>query len=345
MSGGAVRWGIVGTGRIAETELVPAIEQDERSELVAVVSRDQGRADEFAARHGARHAYGDYAAMLADPEVEAVIIATPNAFHAEQATAAARAGKHVLCDKPFTTNTADARRVLEACEQAGVTIGVNFQSRYFTAFEETRRAIASGAIGDVVLVQMEMGSGSSPLRSWRADPELAGLGTIYNIGVHGYDVLRYMLGAEVTEATAVTNAEPDSPLETLALAILRFDNGAIAYVNANQVVPDHQPDMAVYGTRGRVTGSAITRPNLADGELRVRVDGEDTVTRHDNRDAYARVISAFAEALRGGRPFAATGHDGLRSVELTDALAESARSGATVRVGLGSATLGTPGAA
>lgn len=344
MSGGAVGWGIVGTGRIAETELVPAIEQDEWSELVAVASRDRARAQAFADKHRAKHGYGDYEEMLRDPEVECVVIATPNAFHSEQAIAAARAGKHILCDKPFTINTADARRVLEACDEVGVTIGINFQSRYFSAFQETRRAIASGAIGAVMLIQLEMGSGHTPLSSWRADPALAGLGTIYNIGVHGYDLLRYLLDAEVTEATAVTNAEPDSPLETLALAILRFDNGTLAYVNANQVVPDHQPDMAVYGTRGRVTGRGITRPNLSGGELRVRVDGEDSVTRHDNHDAYGRVISGFAAALRGGGAPAATGVDGLRSVELTEALAASARSGSTVRVGLDSATLETPGA-
>src|ERR1039457_7045996 len=118
-----VRWGIVGLGRIADTEIAPAISASKDGVLQAVVSRDQGRADSFAQRHQAARGLTDYGEMLADPEVDAVYIATPNALHADQVVAAAEAGKHVMCDKPLATSTAAARRAAAACEAAGVRRG------------------------------------------------------------------------------------------------------------------------------------------------------------------------------------------------------------------------------
>src|SRR5439155_19001805 len=109
-------WGIIGPGRIAGTAMAPGVNQAADSFLQAVVSRDQGRADAFAASHGAARALTSYEQMLADPKVDVVSISTPNAFHAEQAIAALRAGTHVLCDKPLATSGDDAKRVLRAAQ-------------------------------------------------------------------------------------------------------------------------------------------------------------------------------------------------------------------------------------
>ena len=118
-----MRWGIIGLGRIADTEIAPAITTSPHGELRAVVSREQGRADAFAGRHGAARALTSFRELLADPGVDAVYIATPNALHAEQVVAAARAGKHVMCDKPLALTVADAQRAVSACEEANVRLG------------------------------------------------------------------------------------------------------------------------------------------------------------------------------------------------------------------------------
>jgi 1,5-anhydro-D-fructose reductase (1,5-anhydro-D-mannitol-forming) len=325
-------WGIIGTGGFAGSATAPAIKAlGADGALVAAVSRDRGRADAFAAQHGARRAYTDYADLLRDRDVDIVYISTPNAQHAEQALAAARAGKHVLCEKPLALTAGDARRMVDAFEAAGLKLGTHFQTRHHTAFVETKRLLERRAIGEVVLVQIEVSSGANQLRSWRADPQLAGLGSINNIAVHPYDLLRFLLGSEVREVAAMTDVGRSTELERMALALLRFQNGALAYVNANQKVPNFQPDIDIYGTAGRIVGVDCARP-FRDGELRVLTASGEQVTKHSSGDAVVRSIAAFNDAVAHDREPNASGLDGLRSVQLTDAVIRSAREGRLVEV-------------
>lgn len=326
-----VRWGIIGLGRIADTEIAPAISALPGSVLRGVVSRDQGRADSFAGRHRAERALTGYAELLADPEVDAVYIATPNALHADQVVMAAQAGKHVMCDKPLAMSVADARRAVAACEDAGVRLGITFQTRFHDSFGRFRTVIQDGSLGDIRVVQVEMSSGRTLLKGWRTDPALAGLGTINNIGVHAFDLIRYLLGAEVTEVTALTGHEADLVPETLALVLLRYSNGALAYVNVNQSVAQPQADITVYGTKGRVVGRSCTRMNMAGTLAILTPDGETTVEA-GSYHAYRKAVGAFADAVTEGREPSPSGLDGLRSAELTAAIAEAVSAGRTVTV-------------
>ena len=255
-----IGWGIVGLGRIADTEIAPAIAAAPNSTLAGVVSRTAAKAQDFAARHGAAAAYDDYRALLEDPSVDAVYIATPNALHADQVMAAAAAGKHVLCDKPLATTVADAERAVSACEGAGVRLGITFQTRNHEGMGELRDLLAAGGIGDVRLVQIELGPGRRLPQNWRTDPKLAGLGVMNNLGVHAYDLLRYLLAAEVVEATAVVDVEPGFAVDTTALALLRFDTGALAYVNANQSVPTASRTCPSTGPRAPSSAAASLGP-------------------------------------------------------------------------------------
>lgn len=326
-------WGIIGTGGFAGNAVAPAINAlGERGTLVAAVSRDRGRADEFAAKHGAARAYTAYDDLLRDPGVQIIYISTPNAQHAEQAIAAARAGKHVLCEKPLALTSADARRIVDEFAKTGLKLGTHFQTRHHTAFVETKRLLEERAIGDVILAQVEVSPGAAPLRGWRTEPALAGLGVVNNLGVHAYDLLRYLLGSEVREVVALTNVGRTQELERMALALLRFDNGTLAYVNANQNVPNYQPDIDIYGTAGRIVGVDCTRP-FRDGELRVLTEAGERVTKHTSKDAVVRSVAAFNAAVADNREPNASGTDGWRNVQLTEALIASAREGRIMQVG------------
>lgn len=317
-------WGIAGLGRIASTEIAPAITAAPNSTLVSVASRDLGRAKEFARQHNAASAVNDYAAMLADPMVEAVYIATPNALHAGQVIEAARAGKHVLCDKPLATTVADAERCVAECRSAGVKLGITFQTRNHQGLARVAGLVRDGAIGKVVVAEVTMSAGRNLPRGWRTDPSLAGLGTLNNIGVHALDVLRYLIGSEVAEVVALVDAEPGYAVDTTALVLLRFGNGTLAYVNANQSVPNARDDIVLYGSEGRVLGRNLSRPGR-DGTLSlITRDGteEFPATSHD---AYRLTVAAFADAVLSGREPSPSGEDGLRSVELTAAIAEAIR--------------------
>ncbi len=328
----ALGWGIIGTGGFAGNAVAPAINAlKDRGTLVAAVSRDRERAAAFAKQHGARRAYTDYQDLLSDREVDVIYISTPNALHAEQAIAAAGAGKHVLCEKPLALTVADAKRMVEAFARAELKLGTHFQTRHHTAFVETRRLLEQQAIGDVIMVQVESGTGGAPLRGWRTDPALAGLGATNNIAVHPYDLLRYLLRSEVREVMAMTDVGQQQTLELVVLALLRFQDGVLAYVNANQKVPHHQPDIDIYGTKGRIVGIDCVRP-FRDGELRVLTEAGEQVTKHTSKDAVVRSVAAFNDAVLHNREPDPSGLDGLRSVQLTDAVTKSAREGRLVQV-------------
>ena len=317
-------WGIVGPGRIASAQIAPAIVASPQSTLVSVVSRDKGRAGEFARAHGAARALDDYDAMLADPQVGAVYIATPNALHAEQVVAAARAGKHVLCDKPLATTVADAQRCVDECRKAGVGLGITFQTRNHDGMAEAADLVRTGGIGRVAIAEVQMSAGRNLPRGWRTDPALAGLGTLNNIGVHAFDVLRYLLGSEVREVTAMTSAEPGFQVDTTALVLLRFADGTIGYVNANQSVPNARDDIVLYGTDGRILARNLSRPGR-DGTVSFITGNGERTAEGSSHQAYRRTIDAFASAVRDGRDPSPSGEDGVRSVQLTTAIAEAIR--------------------
>ncbi len=325
-------WGLIGTGKIAEDRVLPAINAFAGNKLVAVVSREQARADKFAKKFGAQHAYTSYAEMLRNPEVTVVAVHTPNSLHAEQAIAAARAGKHVFCDKPMATNAADAERIVKECEKAGVTLGVFFHNRYMPCFIETRRVIESGEIGTPLVVQLEASPGENPAStraSWRGDPAVAGLGTTMSIGVHVYDVLRYLLASEIVSVSAFFDT-PRGVMEKTNLSIFRFANGVMAQLNVNQTTPNPHNDFVIYGTQGRITGRGLTRSRFS-GELQVLTgDGKTRSMEFPAVNAHERCIAAFSQAVLDGRACSPSGIDGLRNVQLTDAMARSAWDGVHV---------------
>ena len=331
-------WGVVSTGRAADVLVGPAIEAAEGSKITAVYSRDKARADEYAAKHDVASAYTSYEEMLADPAVEVVYIASPNALHYEQVVAAAKAGKHVYCDKPLAMNAKEARLAVDACRDAGVKLGVNFQTRHYAANQKAKRLIDEGTVGEIRLMEIASCAGNNPLKGWRTDPGLAGMGAVNNITVHPLDLACYFAGSEVTEVIAMTNAGRSDELETLPLVLLRFESGAMAYINGNQAVPNPRADMEVYGIEGRISGRSTTRPGL-DGELLVKKnDGEERVIQFDTKDGFKRAIQAFNEAVANDTKPNPSGEDGLRSVELVEAISRSAREGAVVQVGKAAVT-------
>src|SRR5262249_19867359 len=181
----------------------------------------------------AKAAYCDLLALLRDTRVEAVFIASPNALHASQTLAAARAGKHVLVEKPMATTLGDAGAIGRACPDAGGKLGGGYRLREQPGHGETQRLISQGVLGTVALAQGQWGFGvrgqgapppRSGLRQWWDDPELiGGASTMMGTGVHVIDLLRFVLGQEVTEVAALTDGQTATrPLERVGTMELRL---------------------------------------------------------------------------------------------------------------------------
>ena len=337
-------WAIISTGLHPDNKIAPAIAAAKGSDLVAVYSRDQGRAEEFAQRHGAQAAYSDLDDLLGDSRVGAVFIASPNALHAAQAIKAAQAGKHVLSEKPMATTIEDSVAMVRAGRQAGVKLGVGFNLRQHPGHIKARELIAQGALGRVTLAQGQWGFGvrgqgaphpRTGLRQWWDQPELVGnASTMMGTGIHVVDILRFMLGQEVTEVAAITDGQTqEQPLEQLAALSLRFSGGAIGTVCCGRVLPDSRNDFTIYGSDGLITGRAsLWEARQGRVDIISETVNHTEVCSGTRLDNFTAEIEDFQRAIETDTQPAATGIDGLRVVEVTLAMIESARTGRSVKI-------------
>ena len=307
-------------------------------------SRDQARAEEFAQRHGSQAAYSNLDDLLRDSRVDAVFIASPNALHATQAIKAAQAGKHVLSEKPMATTIEDSVAMVQACRQAGVKLGVGFNLRQHPGHIKARELIAQGALGRVALAEGRGGVGVSGqgapksrrgVRQWWDRPEVWGSdSTMLGTGIHVVDILRFMLGQEVTEVAAITDGQTqEQPLEQMAVLSLRFSGGTIGTVCCGRLLPDSRNDFTIYGSDGLISGRAsLWEARQGRVDIISETVNHTEVCSGTRLDNFTADIEDFQRAIETDSQPAATGIDGLRGVEFTLAMIESARTGRSVKI-------------
>ena len=337
-------WAMVGIGSHPHLKIAPAMARANGGKLVAVYSRDQDRADAFAENHAAMAAYSDLDALLADSRVDAVFIASPNALHAVQTIQAAKAGKHVLTEKPMATSVEDAANMVRACRDKGVKLGLGFELRFHPAHLLARQLIAEGAIGRIRLAHGQWGRGErgqpehlprTGLRAWWEQPEfMGGASVLMGLGVHVFDLFRFLLEEEIVEVTALTDGQTArQPLEHIAAISLRMSSGAIASVLCGRMLPDTQNDFAVYGSDGRITGKeTIWEARLGRAEMVSATQNRAETYEYDYLANFVDELEDFEKAVEEDREPRATGLDGFKATQVTEAAIESARTGCVVSV-------------
>ena len=337
-------WGIIGIGSHADLKIAPAMKLADDAQLVAVYSRDQGRADAFSASHGAQAAYSDLDALLSDSRVDAVFVASPNYLHAGQTIRAASAGKHVLAEKPMATTVSDCAAMVDACLDHGVKLGMGFELRFHPAHIWAQRLIDDGAIGRIRLAHGQWGRGNRGepehrprvgLREWWETPELIGdASVLVGLGVHVFDLMRFLLREEVVEVVAMTDGQTTrQPLEHIATIALRMTSGVIAQVMCGRMLPDTQNDLALYGSDGRIaTKETIWEARLGRMEVVSATTNDTAVWEYDYLANFVAELNDFRDALENDRDPAATGDDGLHAAMITDAAIESAKTDRMVKL-------------
>ena len=337
-------WGIIGIGSHADLKIAPAMKLADDAQLVAVYSRDQARADAFAEKYGAAAACSDLDALLADPRIDAVFVASPNYLHAQQTIRAASAGKHVLAEKPMATTVSDAAAMVDACRDHGVKLGMGFELRFHPAHLWARQLIDDRAIGRIRLAHGQWGRGNrgepehlprSGLRQWWETPELIGdASVLVGLGVHVFDLFRFLLREEIVEVVAMTNGQTTrQPLEHIATIALRMASGVIAQVMCGRMLPDTQNDLALYGSDGRIaTKETVWEARLGSMELVSASANEIASYEYNYLANFVAELNDFRDALEHDRDPAATGDDGLHAAQITDAAIESAKTGRMVKL-------------
>jgi len=340
----SIRWAILSCGDFADSRGALGINQAEGAELVAVHSRDQGRADSFTEKHGAKTAYTSVGDVLADSRIDAVYITSLNHLHVKYTTMAANAGKHLLVEKPLSLNMAEGVEVLQVCHDREVNLGVGLHLRHHPGHIEIRRLVAEGALGIVALAQAQIGQGEqgnvfpeprAGLQDWWTHPEwVGGAFSMLTIGVRAIDDLQYLLGQQVVEIAAITDAQTsEKPLEDPATMCLRFENGTIGTMICGMRLPEFQNDVALYGSEGKVMLADGSWPRLQ-GELRVSSETVNTTVAYEPDFVFlvTKNIEHFQMAITEDREPSASGLDGLKSVQLTEVMVESAKTGRTIKL-------------
>lgn len=336
-----VKWGIIGLGDIAERSMVPALAMAADSELVAVLSRSIDKARAFAARHGVPRAYDSLTKMLADRELDAVYIATPNNLHAEQTIAAAHAGKHVLCEKPMALTVRDGERMIRACEDNKVKLGVAFRNRYHPAHVDTRGHVCAGALGEIQMAkaQLFVGGTRGHWKGWRRDPAMGGSGSIVGQAVHPVDLLRFLLDSEVTEVFCATDEQPpERPVDEMTFTILKFRSGTHGMVASGALVPWSDNDVVLYGSKAKIfcRGTLGTPRWGKPQEVRVEGDADGIHVQCPPDDTAqartARLIEDFNRSIRENADTRISGYNGLQMIRIATAMLESSRSGRAIKL-------------
>jgi 1,5-anhydro-D-fructose reductase (1,5-anhydro-D-mannitol-forming) len=313
----AVRWGIVGCGDVTEIKSGPGFQKADGSALVAVMRRNRGKAEDYARRHGVARAYGDAAALIADPEVDAIYIATPPDSHASLALDVASAGKPCLVEKPMARNHAECVRMVEAFAAAGVPLWVAYYRRALPRFLRIKEQLETGAVGRPTSVRVQVTdrlARGADAANWRFDPAIAGAGLFLDLASHGVDLLDFLFGP-ITEAHGVAlNTGGSYAAEDVTNAVFRFGNQLSGSGTWNFNADAKTDTLTIAGSEG-----TIVSPIFSDTDLVVsRAGVEERWPVRNPPHVHQPLIQTIVNELRGHGTCPSTAESGARASWVMD---------------------------
>ena len=317
-----VRWGVLGCADIAVKKVIPGMQGSALSHVVAIASRSQERASAVARDLGIPRHYGAYQALLNDSEIEAVYIPLPNHLHAEWTLAAAAAGKHVLCEKPLALTSAQARLMIEGCDQAGVKLMEAFMYRFHPMWVEVRRMVAAGVIGELLAIQSVFSYRNLDPNDIRNISEYGG-GALMDIGCYPVNVARMLFDAEPTGVKGAIRRDEVFGTDVVTSAILDFGGRQATFTCSTQLEADQK--VHLLGTSGRIL---IEVPFNLPPDFRARIlvfSGGDPpvspgveVHEVEAGDEYGLQCDAFSRAIRDGAPVPTDPQDAVSNLEVME---------------------------
>lgn len=328
-----VRWGMIGAGTIGREWMADAIAAQPDGELRGIASSDPQRARAFAQEKGIPVAYESVAALLADPDIDAVYISTTNDLHKSQTLAAAAAGKHILCEKPLALTLDDAREMVAACAAAGVVLGTNHHLRNAATHRAMRELVTSGAIGDVQAARVFHAVHLPPhLQGWRVKRPDAGGGVILDITVHDADTVRFVLDDEIATVTAMTASQGmGEGVEDAVMGVMRTAQGRLVQFHDSFTARHAYTGLEVHGNDGSLYARNVMTQQPV-GTVVLRREGVEEEVTVAPENLYVRSVRQFNAAVSGAGQPAATAQDGLCSLAVALAALESARTGCIANV-------------
>jgi len=332
-----IRFGVIGAGGIADRRTIPGMLKCDNSELVAVMGPNAERTERLRAKYSAKYAYTSEEALLSNPEIDAVYIASPVDKHLSQAKLAADYGKHILLEKPLALNVNEAQELIDYCDARGIRVAAGFMMRFGTCVNAMKAAYESGKIGKLVSAYAHFTCWYPDIPgSWRQAKTSGGGGALMDMGVHMIDLIHYVTGSRTIQVAAMHDTLAFGyEVEDSSNVLLRLENGALCTVQSNFSVPDEAAKwrFELFGTKGRLMGSEIIG-QVDSGEVEALYveDAGSYDAQQDGRreacaqkltgefgDLYQRQISSFCNSLLNDLPFEVDAREGLFAQQVVQA--------------------------
>jgi predicted dehydrogenase len=319
------RWGILGTGLIAQNHVIPALQGADRCELVGIASRSHATARAVASRFGIPQSFGSYDELLADPEIDAVYLPLPNHLHGPWTKRAADAGKHVLCEKPITLTSKEAEEVAAYCADRNVLAMEAFMYRFHPAWVAVRDLIADDAIGRLIDVGIWFAFRTSRDGDYRLNFD-AGGGALYDVGCYAVNASRMLLGDNPERVLGTARIDPNSGVDLTYSGILDYGDAFATFTCSMEQEPQHS--IVIHGTAGWIS---IADPFNCPPEVATTVTIGTGGDHHPNASTietltispanqYGLQATALADAISSGGPSPLALEDSIANMRLLERL-------------------------
>ena len=344
-----VRWGILGAGGIADRRTLPGMALAKNAEIYAVMEVDPAFSEKLRAKYNAVKAYTDTDSLLADPNIDAVYIASPVKYHAEQVRKAAMAGKHILVEKPVAMTSEESNELCKFAAKAGVLMATGLMMRYHTYHQQMKKLIEEGRLGQIVSCRAQLTCWYPDIPgNWRQLKANAGGGAMTDMGIHCLDLLEYITGGKVTKVAGLYDTKTfHYDVEDSCSALFRLSNGAFGYVDANFNIPDEAAKcrLEIYGTKGSFLAEG-TIGQVEGGDVLVTLSddalGYNAQQERDKQGAakmsgelgnmYTKEIESFGESILNGAAVQVPATDAARIQSVIESIYKSSDTGAFVSI-------------
>ncbi|MBU1102020.1 MAG: Gfo/Idh/MocA family oxidoreductase [Bacteroidetes bacterium] len=314
-----LKWGVAGCGNFLEKTLLPSLQQLKRSKLVSVYSSNLGRATEIAEKYFVKDAFNNFDDFLSS-DIDAVYIGSINSDHYDQVLRAARAGKHILCEKPMAINSIQAQEMVDVCRENNVQLMINYSHKFHPLVLKTKELIKKGMLGKIISISVSFNIDLPPSQNFRFKKSKSGGGALWDLGTHMLDLLGF-LGGEITEIKGFTdNVIYKSEVEDFANAVIKFEKSGYGQLSVSYNSKRAFNRVEILGYNGSICIENLIGRKDMPAKLIIDLAGEGRKSFRKRANKQLHLLRSVQKAFLSGEPLPYSGDDALKNIKLIEEL-------------------------